>query len=173
METYINIGKIVAAHGLNGELLVRHHLGKKESFSKIKTYFIEEQKDTFLPWFPIAEKGKNDEESLILLEGVQDRAHALMLVKKQVWIKEKDFNELVSATAPISFLGFTLYNEHKIVGEVIEVIEQPHQVLCKIMYDQKEMLIPVHPDFIEKIDKKKKHLVVSLPEGLLELYQNL
>ena len=173
MDTYINIGKIVAAHGLSGELLVKHHLGKKESFSKIKIYFIEEQKDTFLPWFPISEKSKSDDESLIQLEGIDDREKALTLVKKQIWIKEKEFNELVSSDAPISFLGFTLYNGDIEVGDVVEVIEQPHQVLCKIMHDQKELLIPIHPDFIKKIDKKKKQLIVSLPEGLLELYQNL
>ncbi|MFS8083604.1 MAG: ribosome maturation factor RimM [Ginsengibacter sp.] len=173
MDTYINIGKIVAAHGLNGELLVKHHLGKKESFSKIKIYFIEEQKDTFLPWFPMSEKSKSAEESLIQLEGIHDRAGALTLVKKQIWIKEKDFNELVSSDAPISFLGFMLINKNIEVGEVVEVIEQPHQVLCKVLYNEKEILIPVHPDFIKKIDKKKKQLILSLPEGLLELYQNL
>ncbi|MEP7079842.1 MAG: ribosome maturation factor RimM [Ginsengibacter sp.] len=173
MDTYINIGKIVAAHGLNGELLVKHHLGKKKSFSKIQTYFIEEQKETFLPWFPVSEKSKSDDESLIQLEGIDDRAKALTLVKKQIWIKEKEFNELVSADAPISFLGYTLFNENTPVGDVIEVIEQPHQVLCKIMNNEKELLIPVHEDFIKKIDKKKKHLILSLPEGLLELYQNL
>jgi len=34
----------------------------------------------------------------------------------------------------------------------------------------KEALIPVHEDFLLKIDKKKKQVHVELPEGLLDIY---
>jgi len=57
------------------------------------------------------------------------------------------------------------------LGKILEVIEQPHQVLCRIDLNGKEALIPLHEETIVKIDKKKSQVVVELPEGLLEIYQ--
>ncbi|HJY21761.1 MAG TPA: hypothetical protein VJ279_02680, partial [Hanamia sp.] len=72
----------------------------------------------------------------------------------------------------ISLLGFMVVNDGVELAEVIEVIEQPHQVLCKIMLGNKEALIPVHEDSLEKIDTKNRKLFVNLPDGLLDIYKN-
>ena len=42
-------------------------------------------------------------------------------------------------------LGFSLINDGENLGEILEVIEQPHQVLCGILLNGKEALIPIHP----------------------------
>jgi 16S rRNA processing protein RimM len=52
----------------------------------------------------------------------------------------------------------------------LEIIEQPHQLLCRIEINEKEVLIPLHEDTIRKIDKKLKQVIVELPEGLLDIY---
>ena len=41
---------------------------------------------------------------------------------------------------------------------------------CRIEINNKEALIPLHEDTIIKIDKKKQQVIVTLPEGLLEIY---
>jgi 16S rRNA processing protein RimM len=46
------------------------------------------------------------------------------------------------------------------LGEIIEVIEQPHQVLCTILYKGKEAMIPVHEASLLKIDKKKESFML-------------
>jgi 16S rRNA processing protein RimM len=56
------------------------------------------------------------------------------------------------------------------LGKILEVIEQPHQLLCRIEVQGKEALIPLHEETILKIDKKKQQVIVELPEGLLEIY---
>jgi len=50
------------------------------------------------------------------------------------------------------------------------VIEQPHQVLCTILYNGNEALIPVHEASLVKVDQKNKKVYVELPEGLLDIY---
>jgi 16S rRNA processing protein RimM len=67
-------------------------------------------------------------------------------------------------------LGFSIVEDGKMIGEVIEVIEMPHQVLCKVMYKGNEALIPIHEESLEKVDKKNKLIHVNLPEGLLDMY---
>ena len=73
---------------------------------------------------------------------------------------------LPAVAAPISLLGFMVINENEELGEVIEVIEQPHQILCKIMLNGKEAFIPVHEDSLEKIDKKNRKLFLNLAGGI-------
>ena len=138
----------------------------------MENIFIEEIKDSFLPYFIESAKIKNDKEVYVKLEGFQQKKRQGHLVKKEVWLTENDFKKFAANAAPISLLGFMVINEDEELGEVCEVIEQPHQVLCKIILNGKEALIPVHEDSLEKIDKKNRKLFVNLPEGLLDIYRD-
>jgi 16S rRNA processing protein RimM len=44
MAEYYNIGKFAGSHGLQGELLLVHELGKKTSLKGLQALFIEEKK---------------------------------------------------------------------------------------------------------------------------------
>ena len=172
MDNYYKIGKLAATFGLDGQLILEHSLGKKTSLKGLENIFIEEKKDSFLPWFIESAKIKNDKEVYIKLEGISAKETAKLLVKKEVWLNENDFKKFAATAAPISLLGFMVINEDEELGEVCEVIEQPHQLLCKIMLNGKEALIPVHEDSLEQIDKKNRKLFVNLPEGLLDIYRD-
>ena len=171
MENYFKIGKLAATFGLQGQLVLEHSLGKKTSLKGLETIFIEEKKDAFLPYFITATKIKNDKELYVSLEGLDSKEAAHFLIKKEVWLSENDFKKYAAGAAPISLLGFIIVDNDKEIGEVIEVIEQPHQVLCTIMLDGKEALIPIHEDSLEKMDKKNRRLYVHLPDGLLDIYR--
>ena len=83
---------------------------------------------------------------------------------------EEDFKKYSAKSSPINLLGFEIVEEGKSLGKVLEVIEQPHQVLCRIEINGKEAYIPLHEETIVKIDRKKNQVIVSLPPGLLEIY---
>ena len=172
MYQYFKIGKLAATFGVLGQLVLEHSLGKKTSLKGLETIFIEEKKDTFLPYFISEAKIKNDKEVFVSLEGIQTKESARYLIKKEVWLSEDDFKKFAANAAPISFLGFMVVKDDEELGEVIEVIEQPHQVLCTIIINDKEVLIPIHEDSLEKIDKKKRRIYVSLPDGLLDIYKD-
>ena len=172
MNNYFKIGKLAATFGLEGQLILEHSLGKKTSLKGLENIFIEEIKDSFLPYFIESAKIKNEKEIYIKLEGITTKEEARRLIKKEVWLIENDFKNFSAGAAPISLLGFMVVNENEELGEVCEVIEQPHQLLCKIILDGKEVLIPVHEDSLEKIDKKNRKLFLNLPEGLLDIYRD-
>ena len=171
MKNYVSIGKLVATFGVKGEIVLRHHLGKKTSLKGLETIFVEEQKDAMLPYFIEETRIKNDEELFLKLEGVNTKESAQKLVQKQLWLDEENFHKYSAKSSPISLLGFHVIEEAKDLGEILEVIEQPHQLLCRIDINGKEVLIPIHTETLVKIDKKKKEVHVDLPEGLLDIYQ--
>lgn len=172
MHQYFKIGKLAATFGVQGQLVLEHSLGKKTSLKGLETIFIEEKKEAFLPYFISEAKIKNDKEVFISLEGIQTKEAARYLIKKEVWLSEDDFKKFAANAAPISFLGFMVVKDDEELGEVIEVIEQPHQVLCTIIINDKEVLIPIHEDSLEKIDKKNRRIYVNLPDGLLDIYKD-
>lgn len=170
MKDYFSIGKIAATHGLTGEVVLQHALGEKTDLKGLQTIFFEEKKDNFLPYFIESASAKNPTEVYIKLEGFNTKESARRLSQKEVWLLKADFDKYASKSSPISLLGFMMINEGEAIGEVIEVIEQPLQILCKIMYQGNEALIPIHQESLEKIDKKKKQVHVNLPDGLLDIY---
>jgi 16S rRNA processing protein RimM len=170
MNDYINIGRIVAAFGLKGEIILKHALGKKVVFKNIEALFIEQQKGSYLPYFIQGSKAKDHEETYVQLEGVTTKETAQRLTQKNVWLLDDDFRKIAGKSAPISLLGFQLINEGEALGAIEEVIEQPHQILLRITLQGKEALIPLHDETLDKIDRKNKEVHVTLPDGLLEIY---
>jgi 16S rRNA processing protein RimM len=170
MTNYHSVGKIVATFGVKGEVVLHHQLGKKTSLKGLETIFIEEKKDEMLPYFVEGTRIKNEEEIFLKLEGIQTKEEAQRIMQKRVWLPQAEFEKYVTKTAPIMMLGFHIINEGADLGEILEIIEQPHQLLCRIDLNGKEALIPVHEDFLLKIDQKKKQVHVELPDGLLDIY---
>jgi 16S rRNA processing protein RimM len=167
---YFKIGKIVAAFGVNGQLVMQHELGKKTSLKGLQAIFIEDKANSFIPWFIGAVKIKSDNEVYLTLDGVNTREAALKLTQKQVWLSETDFKKFAAKSAPASLLGYTIFDNENELGPILEVIEQPHQLLCRLEIASKEVLIPLNEAFLQKIDHRKKEVRVTLPEGLLDIY---
>src|SRR4029078_814867 len=130
MEDF-KIGKFVSTFGLKGELVLKHNLGKKTSLKGLKALFVEERKESFIPWFIEATKIKSEEEIYIKLEGIAIKEQATKLTQKEVWLPEEDFKKFSAKTSPINLLGYTILEDDKVLGKVLEVIEQPHQILCR------------------------------------------
>ena len=170
MTEYFKIGKLVAAFGLKGELILQHNLGKKTSLKGLQAIFIEERKQSFIPYFIEEARIKSNEELYLKIEGISNREAAIKITQKEVWIPEPDFKKFSAKSSPINLLGYEVIEGERALGKILEVIEQPHQILCRLQIEGKEVLIPLHENTIKKIDAKKRQVIVELPEGLLEIY---
>lgn len=171
MAEYTSIGKIVAAFGLSGEVILKHGLGKKTALKDISVIFIEEVKDSYIPWFVETSKAKTDDEMHLKVEGINTKEAAQRLTQKKVWLKTDDFRKLAGKSSVIALIGYFLINEGEELAAIEEVIEQPHQVLLRITLDGNEALIPLHDETLDKIDHKKQQVHVTLPDGLLDVYR--
>ena len=170
MDEHIHVGKLVATVGLQGELLLKHLLGKKTVFKQADVLFIEIERNIQLPYFIEKSISKNNSETIIKIEDVNTKEQAAKLLQKKTWLTKNDFEKYVSKTAPVNLTGFIVLNNKETLGKVEAVIEQPQQILLQVRMQQKEVLIPLHEETLKKIDRKKKQVHVILPEGLLEIY---
>jgi len=170
LSEYIHIGKLAATHGLSGELVLKHVLGKRTDFKNIEVIFVEMNKSEYIPYFHEKSNEKNDTETIVKLESVDTKETAAKLIQKKIWLTKNDFEKLVSKSAPVNLIDFIILNDGKKLGTVEAVIEQPQQVLLQTSVNNKEVLVPVNESTLKKIDRKKKEVHVSLPDGLIEIY---
>jgi 16S rRNA processing protein RimM len=168
---YNSIGKLVASFGVKGDLILEHQLGKKTSLKGLEALFVEVVKDEMLPYFIQSAKIKSETEIYLKLEGVDTKEAAQKLRQKEVWLTEDDFHTYAAKSAMVSLLGYHLIDDGIDRGAILEIIEQPHQMLARIDLEGKEALIPLHEQTLEKIDKRKKQVHVVLPDGLLDVYR--
>jgi 16S rRNA processing protein RimM len=170
LKDRVSIGKIVATHGTQGACILKHGLGGRTDFNGVPFLMIEVQKGSFIPYFILSAKAKSASETLITFEGLINREEAQKLLQKNVWVSEPEFNKLVKPDAIIALMGYSVVEDGKPLGFISEIIEQPHQVLCAVVVEGKEALIPLNESTLVKIDRKGKKVFVSLPEGLLDIY---
>jgi len=66
--------------------------------------------------------------------------------------------------------GFTLTDTNSgVSGTVTSVVQNPGQLLAVVATPAGEILVPLHPDLIVSVDRKRKRIGMSLPEGLIQL----
>jgi len=171
MNNYFSIGKLVSVFGLQGEFILKHSLGKRTSLSGVEALFLEERKNSFIPYFLQKASVKDHEHVFVKLEGIDTKEAARKLVQIPVYLAEEDFKKQASSSSPLSMLGYTVKDKQQgELGVIEEVIEMPMQVLLKITYQEKELLLPLNEQSLVKVDKKQQVVHVDLPEGLLDIY---
>lgn len=171
MNNYFSIGKLVSVFGLQGELILKHSLGKKTSLPGVEALFLEERKNSFIPYFVQKTSVKDHEHVFVKLEGIDTKEAARKLVQVPVYLEEGDFKKQAASSSPLSMLGYAVHDKQQgELGVIEEVIEMPMQVLVKVMFREKEMLLPLNEQSLIKVDKKHQIVHVDLPDGLLDIY---
>jgi 16S rRNA processing protein RimM len=145
-------------------------LGKNISFKGVDALFVEQTKNSFIPYFIQSASAKTDTLTHVHFEGMKTREATAMIVSKKVWVPQEAFQKLVEKNAPLALLGFMVQEAGKNLGVIKEVIEQPHQLLVTIDYNGQEAYIPLHEESLKGVNHAKKTVSVELPEGLLDLY---
>jgi len=173
MNNYFSIGRMVATFGLQGELVLRHSLGKRSALKGVEAIFLEERKNSFIPYFVQKASAKDHEHAYVKLEGVDTKEAARKLVQQAVYLEEADFKQQTAGSAPLSLLGFTVQDAQEgVLGTIEEVIEMPMQVLARVTIRGREALLPLNEQSLVRVDKKAQVVHLQLPEGLLDIYLN-
>ena len=164
------VGKIVKTHGLKGEVTLRID---NEQFDEIEelNYFLLDLNDILIPYF-IENITYHSNKSFILFQDLKTLEAASQLVGTAVYLPlellpEKDGNDFYSHEV----VDFLVIDEEKgELGKVQEIIEYPTQSLIQIIINGREVLIPIHDDIIQNVDRAGKKILIKAPNGLIDMY---
>jgi len=171
IEDCFFLGKIVRKYSFHGELLIKLDTDQPELYENLEAVFID-YRNTFIPFFIESSQLHKSDLLRVQFEDVHTEAEADSLLKSDVYL-------------PLEFLPKLEGNKfyfHEVIGFNIEdvnfgevgiikgVNDSTAQALFEIEKDGKEILIPVNDQFIVKVDRTKKTVIVDTPEGLIDLY---
>jgi len=172
---YVEIGYTKKTHGVQGWLRVQVEPEYLEDLLSTSAIFLSLQGQP-VPYFVESFDTRND--LLLKLEDIDSKEAAAELSGKALSLREQDIIpdeerefELTEEELEYSFLtGYELHTEEQgPIGAILEILEFPQQEMARLEIDQKEVLIPLHEDFIQSINEEHKQVTMSLPEGLLDL----
>lgn len=166
-------GKITKTHGLKGELTIKLDVANPEDFKDLR-YLMIEDKGNLIPYFIESQK-INGDKMFVQFQDVNKMEQAVVFIGKAVFLPNEMMPELDDDEFYYKeIVGFKLVDAEKgEIGAISDVLEYPTQAVIQVMKDGKEILIPIHDDIIEKVNKKAKTLNVRAPEGLIDMYLNM
>ena len=166
-------GKVTKTHGLKGEITIKLDVVNPADFAELR-YLLIEDRGNLIPYFIESQK-INGDKMFVQLQDVKKLEQAVVFVGKAVFLPNEMMPELEDDEFYYNeIIGFTLVDKEKgELGLISNVLEYPTQAVIQVMKDGKEILIPIHDDIIQKVDKKAKILTVKAPEGLIDMYLNM
>mgnify|MGYP001481777110 FL=1 len=165
------LGKIVKKYSFKGELLAKLDTDEPNIYENLDTIFIDVN-GTLIPFF--IEKSQLHKSDLLRLkfEDVSCEADADALLKSDLYLPLDLLPKLQGNKFYFhEVINFQIIDENfGPVGNVKGVNDTTAQALFEVDRDGIEILIPVNDDFIIKLDKINKTIIVNTPPGLIELY---
>lgn len=161
------IGYIAKTHGLKGE--VTAVFTEPIELDSVESVFIE-IKGSLVPYFIQSFSDRGD-KAFLKFEDVNTAEQAGNLKASAIYLSKtvrpslkrgEFYNDEV--------VGFMVEDETEgTLGMLKQVIQSGPSRLLEIDYNGKDVLIPVNGPFIKSVNKSKKLIKVSLPEGFLSI----
>ncbi len=156
-------------HGLKGQVTISLDPEAPEDFTPIETVFVESN-ERLLPYFieAISLKGR---KAFLKFQEVDTPEQAQKICKSAIYLPKS----MRSKSGRGEFyddevIGFeVLDREFGSLGKITEIIQAGPNKLLSVDYHGKEVLIPLNSPFIQGINKSRKKITVTLPEGFLEI----
>ncbi len=171
-EDLYYVGKIVKTYGRHGEVLVKLDTDEPEMYEGLESVFLE-IKGQPVPFFI---NQSRLHKSLLLrvdLEDIDTIEQAEELVGRKLFLP-------LSTLPPLTgnkfyyheILGFEAVDKNHgslgIIRDVNDAAAQPYFIIRHS--SGKEILVPIHDDFLVEVNRFSKKIILKTPDGLVNLY---
>lgn len=164
----IKIGKVTKTHGVSGELsctFINDIFGEDDA-----PYLVADIDGIFVPFFIEEYRFKSDVTALIKFEDIDDTDSAKLLLGRELYFPMKYLSDEDVNNFGEGLVGYKIYSNKSLIGTVSAVDDTTANILFSITTESgDDILIPATDDFVESIDENKREIIMSLPEGLLEI----
>ena len=156
------IGYISKSHGFKGQVKLGFFEEEYKELLIIKGFLFLEIDGKGVP-FLIEDIDAGG--AVVKLEDVDDEVSARKICGLKMISFEKDLEEKEN-----ELVGYVLHNQEKeVTGEINEVQDLNGNIVLRVTKEEQEYLIPFHEDLVLGIDSEKRFIVLSIPEGLLDI----
>ncbi len=166
------LGKIAKKFSFKGEVLIYLDTDEPELYQNLESIFVGFGKD-LIPFFIENSSLHKNDFLRVKLEDVNSELEADKILGSEVYLplsmlpklegNKFYFHEIIGFTAKDINFGT--------IGIINDVNDSGAQAIFIIINeDEKEILIPIIDEFIEKVDRQNKTILLKTPQGLIDLY---
>lgn len=167
----VGIGKIGKPHGIHGEINV--YLDEDVIADRLEKLVMNID-GIFVPFFIESIRPKRVDTVIMALDGIDTEQKAAELTNHEVYalisddVKEQPDEDGMYAS---DLIGYTIVHVNgQPIGEITGVEDSTENALFLVKaQNESTVYIPIADDLIDEIDRDRKIVVMTIPEGLLDL----
>ncbi|NNF01343.1 MAG: 16S rRNA processing protein RimM [Bacteroidia bacterium] len=137
-------------------------------------FILIEVNNSLIP-FELLEFSVKRNNAQALLSGIDNYDQALVLKGAEVFLPLEALPKLSSKDFYLHEIkGFEILDvKSGSLGKIVDVFDLPQHTVASVIIREKEVLIPLRKDLIQKIDRAEKSILIDLPDGLVDMYMDL
>ncbi|MBL4938734.1 MAG: 16S rRNA processing protein RimM [Lutibacter sp.] len=172
-EDCFYLGKIVRKHSFRGEVVVKLDTDEPELYQNLESVFVALGND-LVPFFIETISLQKGNQLRIRFEDVENEADADAIMGIEVYLPLKFLPKLTGNKFYFhEIIEFEIEDvNYGFVGIITGINDSSAQPLFEVDANGTEVFIPMIDNFIKKVDRENKKIIVETPKGLIDLYLN-
>ncbi len=168
------LGKIVKKYSFKGEVVLKLDTDEPDIYENLDAVFLDLNKK-MLPFFIKKSLLQKGNQLRVQFEDVHNEEDANAILKTDVYLPLNLLPKLSGNRFYFhEVIGFVLEDVYfGEIGIISSINDKTAQSLFVVEKGGKEILVPMIDDFIKKIDRQNKKVIVETPEGLIEMNYGL
>jgi len=170
-EDCFYLGKIAKKFSFKGEVLIYLDTDEPELYENMESVFVEFNKN-LVPFFIENSSLHKNDFLRVRFEDVDSEAEADKLIGLEVYLPLSMLPKLSGNKFYFhEVIGFEIEDKRLGgFGKIISINDSSAQPLFEVVNGSVEILVPMIDQFLVKIDRVNKKVIMDLPEGLVEMY---
>jgi len=170
-EDCFYLGKIAKKFSFKGEVLMYLDTDEPELYENMESVFVEFNKN-LVPFFIENSSLHKNDFLRVKFEDVDDETEADSILNCDVYLPISMLPKLEGNKFYFhEVIGFEIEDQRLgIFGKIVSINDTSAQPLFEVINGNVEILVPMIDQFLVKIDRENKKVIMNLPEGLVEMY---
>ena len=170
-EDCFYLGKIAKKFSFKGEVLIYLDTDEPELYEDMESVFVEFNKN-LVPFFIENSNLHKGDFLRVKFEDVDNEAEADSIMGCEIYLPLNMLPKLEGNKFYFhEVIGFEIEDQRLgIFGKIVSINDTSAQPLFEVINGNVEILVPMIDQFLIKIDRENKKVIMDLPEGLVEMY---
>ncbi|WP_395044702.1 ribosome maturation factor RimM [Flavobacterium sp.] len=170
-EDCFYLGKIAKKFSFKGEVLIYLDTDEPELYENMESIFVEYNKN-LVPFFIENSSLHKNDFLRVKFEDVDNEQEADSIINCEVYLPISMLPKLEGNKFYFhEVIGFEIEDKRiGVFGKIVSINDSSAQPLFEVINGNVEILVPMIDQFLVKIDRENKKVIMDLPEGLVEMY---
>jgi 16S rRNA processing protein RimM len=170
-EECFYLGKIAKKFSFKGEVLLFLDTDEPELYENMESIFVEFN-NNLVPFFIQSSSLHKNDFLRVQFEDVDNEKEADKILGCSIYLPLSMLPKLSGNKFYFhEVIGFEIEDKRLgVFGKIVSINDTSAQPLFEVLNGNVEILVPMIDQFLVKIDRENKKVIMDLPEGLVEMY---